>query len=66
MKYIECMEKSLPFLYGTTLNHFRYGNHRWAVSFLREEKKLGTNLIWKNVSEVIVLIKITPMDMDRM
>ena len=30
----------------------RYGNHRWVVMFLREDKKLGINLIWKNVSEV--------------
>ena len=33
---------------------FRYSNHKWSVSFLRQNKKLGLYLNWKNVSEVKV------------
>ena len=29
-----------------------YGNHRWTVSYVREDKMLGVNLNWKNASEV--------------
>ena len=34
-----------------TSKEFRYGHHKWAVTFIREEKNLSVYLVWKNVSE---------------
>ena len=35
-----------------TSKEFRYGHHKWAVNFTREQKNLGVFLVWKTVSEV--------------
>ena len=35
-----------------TSKEFRYGHHKWAVTFTREQKNLGVFLVWKTASEV--------------
>ena len=32
--------------------NLRYGSHRWALTFTREDKSLGVALFWKHASEV--------------
>ena len=34
-----------------TSKEFRYGHHKWAVTFTREQKNLGVFLVWKTGTE---------------
>lgn len=39
-----------------TSKEFCYGYHRWAITFSRAGKVLGVYLVWRNPSEVIIIL----------